>query len=221
MTQAQTSSLERADIPDGIVEANGNKYMTDAKGKLVPIETVNARDKLQDETVRKIISYALPLRSQVARFKAHTGRDVADLQALLAQEYGAQLGGAKGNMTLSSFDGLFKITVSVADKIDFGPELQVAKQLLDECLNEWSADAPAELRAIVTRAFNTEKPGQINRGEVMMLLRLDITDERWKRAMTAIKDAMRVVGTASYTRCYQRPRVDAPWEHITIDLAKA
>ena len=54
-----------------------------------------------------------------------------------------------------------------------------------------------------------------------MLLRLEIEDERWKRAMSAIRDAMRVVGSKTYVRCYRRDRFDAPWQSVTIDLAKA
>ena len=54
-----------------------------------------------------------------------------------------------------------------------------------------------------------------------MLLRLEITDERWRRAMDAIRAAMRVVGSKTYVRCYSRSAPDAPWENITIDLAKA
>jgi len=75
--------------------------------------------------------------------------------------------------------------VQVADHIDFGPELQIAKGLDDECLNEWSAEARPESRAIVTRAFNTDKAGQINRSENFMLLRLDISDARWLRTLAA------------------------------------
>ncbi|UWQ73313.1 DUF3164 family protein [Leisingera sp. M658] len=217
----RTSQFSPAPIPDGRVVANGNTYMANAKGGLDPIETVNAQDLLMDETVRKIVSYALPLQGQIARFKAHTNSDIVALEELLAQEYGAKIGGKKGNMTLLSHDGLYKVTVSVADRIDFGPELQIAKQLLDECLNEWAADAGPELRSIVTRAFNTDKTGQINRSEIFMLLRQDIADERWQQAMKAIRMAMRVVGTASYTRCYRRMSVDAPWQYIAIDLAKA
>ncbi|PCJ04179.1 MAG: sulfate transporter [Rhodobacteraceae bacterium] len=200
---------------------NGNIYMKDAKGGLIPVDLVKAQDQLQDETVRKIAGYALALSAQMARFKAHVFDDISAFEAILEQEYGATIGGVKGNKTLLSYDGLFKVQVSVADKFDFGPELQVAKGLLDECMNEWSAEAPAELRAIITNAFNTDKEGQINRAEIFKLLRLEILDERWQRAMKAIRDAMRVVGTATYVRCYQRPMQDAKWQYITIDLAKA
>jgi len=221
MTNQPSSQFQPAPIPDGRVTANGNTYMTDAKGGLIPVDLVKPQDQLQDETVRKIVSHGLALSAQTSRFKEHVFDDIGSFEAILEQEYGSTIGGAKGNKTLMSYDGLFKVQVAVADRFDFGPELQVAKGILDECMNEWSADAPAELRAIITNAFNTDKEGQINRAEIFKLLRLEIQDTRWQRAMRAIRDAMRVAGTATYVRCYQRPAPDAKWQHITIDLAKA
>ena len=208
-------------IPDGIVTVAGKAYMPDAKGNLTPVENIRPADKLEDETVRKIAGYGIALSDQVARFKAHTFEDLGDLEALLAQEYGATKGGAKGNKTFLSFDGLWKVQVQVADHIDFGPQLQVAKELVDECLNEWSQDARAEIRAIVTRAFNTDKAGQINRSEIFMLLRLEIDDARWQEAMRAIRDAMRIVGSKTYVRLYRRETLESAWAAVTIDLAKA
>lgn len=208
-------------IPDGRVEVAGKTYMPDAKGNLVPVELVAPAAQLEDETVRKIIGYAMALSEQVARFKGHTFEDLGAFEALLEQEYGVTKGGAKGNKTFMSHDGLFKVTVQVADHIDFGPQLQIAKGLVDECLNEWAADSGPEIRAIVTSAFNTDKAGQINRTEIFKLLRLEIGDARWKEAMRAIRDAMRIVGSKTYVRCYQRPTRDAAWQAVTIDLAKA
>lgn len=208
-------------IPDGRVDVGGKTYMPDAKGNLVPVELVAPASQLEDETVRKVIGYAMALSEQVARFKGHTFEDLGALEALLAQEYNQTKGGAKGNKTFMSHDGLYKVQVQVADHIDFGPQLQIAKELIDECLNEWAADSRPEIRAIVTRAFNTDKAGQINKSEIFMLLRLEIEDSRWQEAMRAIRDAMRVVGSKTYIRCYQRDARDAPWQAVTIDLAKA
>ncbi len=205
----------------GIVIANGRNYMPDAKGNLVPEEMVSAADKLQDELVRKIIGYADNLSAQIARFRGHTMTDLGDFDALLAQEYGAKIGGAKGNRTYQTFDGLMKVTVQVSDFIDFGPQLQIAKKLLDDCLNEWSADSRPEIRAIITRAFNTDKEGKVNRSEIFMLLRMDIDDGRWNSAMQAIRDAMRITGSKEYVRFYKRPSITANWQAITIDLARA
>lgn len=207
-------------VPSGIIVENGRRKMIDAKGREVPLDLVRPQDQLQDETVRKIAGFALALSDQLRRFKEHTFDDISAFESILAQEYETTVGGAKGNKTLSSYDGLFQVQVQVQDRVDFGPELQIAKGLIDECLNEWAADSRPEIRAIVTRAFNTDKEGQINRAEIFMLLRLDIEDRRWLKAMEAIRDAMRVVGKATYVRVKQRPNADAPWETVLLDLAK-
>lgn len=214
------SDFTPAPIPSGRETFDGKVYMRDAKGSLMPVELVKPMDQLIDETVRKIMGYAIALSDQLARFKQHTFDDIGAMDALIAQEYGAATGGAKGNKTLTTFDGLFKVQVQVSDRIAFGPELQIAKTLLDECLNEWSADARPEIKAIVTRAFNTDREGQINRSEIFMLLRLEIEDARWQEAMRAIRDAMRVEGSQTYVRAYRREAADAPWQPVTIDLAR-
>lgn len=221
--QAQSSipSRQPVTVPSGEEIINGTSYMRNAQGDLRPSELVKPQDKLQDQTVRGIIGFALALSAEVRRFKSHTFEDISAFEAILDEKYDAKVGGKKGNKTLMSYDGLFKVQVQVADLIDFGPELQTAKTLVDECLTEWAETARPEIRDIVTRAFNTDKAGQINRSEIFMLLRLDIEDQRWQRAMQAIKDAIRVVGSKSYVRCYQRPALDAAWEAIQIDLAKA
>jgi hypothetical protein len=215
------SEFTPAPIPSGRVLVGENFYMPDAKGGLIPVSLIKPQTLLEDELVRKVMGFAVALSEQVARFKEHTFDDIGSFEALLAQEYEASIGGAKGNKTLMSHDGLFKVTVQVADNVVFGPELQTAKVLVDECLNEWAAGARDEIRAIVTRAFNTDKEGQINRSEIFMLLRLEIDDPRWQRAMKAIRDAMRVVGSKTYVRCYRRDTSDSAWQSVTIDLAKA
>jgi Protein of unknown function (DUF3164) len=205
---------------DGVTVINGREFMTDAKGGYIPLGMVKPQHKLEDETVRKIMTFAVDLSGQIARFRGHSMTDLGSLDALLAQEYGAKIGGAKGNRTYQTIDGLMKVQVQVAELIDFGPELQVAKRLVDECLNEWSAESRPELQAIVTRAFNTDKEGKINRSEIFMLMRHEIEDERWRRAMDAIRDAMRVTGSKEYLRFYRRESATSAWEAVTIDLAK-
>ncbi|MBB4302324.1 hypothetical protein GGD81_001351 [Rhodobium orientis] len=171
-----------SETPNAVIEVDGKPYLRDAKGMLVPENLVRPQDKLEDEVVRKIMGFAEALSDQIARFRGHTFTDLGEFDALIEQDYGATKGGRKGNRTYQTFDGSMKVQVRVADFIDFGPQLQTAKTLIDECLNEWAAEARPEIRAIVTRAFNTDKEGQINRSEIFMLLRLDIEDERWRRS---------------------------------------
>jgi hypothetical protein len=208
-------------LPEGVVEINGKQYLPDARGGFVPLEIVKPQHKLEDEMVRKVIGHARDLSAQIARFKGHTFDDLSGLDDVLAQEYEVKRGGRKGNRTYQTVDGLLKVQVQVADLIDFGPELQQAKTLIDECLVEWTGEGRAEIRAIVMRAFKVEKEGQIDKAELFALRRLEIDDPRWVNAMAAIGDAIRVTGSKQYFRFYERENPAARWKPVTIDLAQA
>ena len=203
------------------IDVAGMPYLRDAKGSLVPLASVKAADLLMDETVLKILGEAHTVSALIASFKSDTFQTVSELQALISQNYGATIGGKKGNITLLSFDGCQKVQVQVSDLLEFGPELQAAKALIDECLTEWAVGSAVELRALVNRVFQVDKEGQINRAELFMLLRVEIADERWVRAMDAIRDSIRVIGSRTYIRFYDRAAPDAPWRAVTIDLAAA
>ncbi|WP_425072559.1 DUF3164 family protein [Sagittula sp. S175] len=205
----------------GIIEQGGQRYMADSQGRLTPVELVKAEDQLQDDLVRKVIHFADELSAQITRFKGHSFEDVQDFLAILRQEYDQTRGGTEGNMTFLSYDGTLKVTVQVAKHYDYGPELQVARELVDECLKEWSAGTRAEIRAIITKAFNTDNEGKINRDDLLSLTRLDIEDERWQRAMRAIKAAERAIGSKKYMRFHRRENAKAQWQAITVDMAKA
>lgn len=216
-----TAEAAAAALPSGRVEVAGKTYMTDAKGALVPVELVKAADQLMDEQVRKIIGFALPLNAQIARFKQHSLDDVAELLAVLRQDYGASPGGEKGNVTLTSYDGTLQVRVQVQERLTFGPELQAAKANVDAYLTELTEDSGPELRGIVHHAFRTDQAGLVNRAELFRLLRYEIQDERWQAAMKAIKDSIRVEGTKEHVRFYRRPDARSKWEAITIDVADA
>ena len=50
------------------------------------------------------------------------------------------------------------------------------------------------------------------------MLRLEIDDPQWKKAMAAIKESIQSTGTATYVRVYQRNSAGA-YDAITLDLA--
>lgn len=209
-------------IPAGHELINGRLHMRDGEGRLVPHELVPEVRKLEDQTVRKIFQFATALSDQVARFKGHTADDLATFDTLLTEKYQAKpRGGKKGNRTYTSFDGLLKVSVQVADNLVFGPELQTAKDLIDECIREWSADSNAPIRLLVDNAFNVDKEGRINRAAILKLRTVEIDDARWNRAMTAIGDSIRIIGSKQYFRFYQRPTLQAPWQAVTVDIAQA
>lgn len=58
MNQQQDITPATTAPPDGIIELQGEKYMRDTGGRLVPIDAIKPEDLLMDETTRKICAFA-------------------------------------------------------------------------------------------------------------------------------------------------------------------
>jgi hypothetical protein len=212
MNGVNTSAAEVL-IPEG--------YRRDAKGRLIPENLVRPIDLLEDQLVDKLHHYADALSAEIGRFKAHTFEDVGSFLDLIDEQYGAKRGGTKGNLTFTSYDGLKRVTVQVADRLVFGPELQTAKTLIDDCIVEWAEGASDNIRVLVDHAFRVDREGQVSRAAVFALRRIEIDDDRWRSAMTAIADSVRVAGTTTYVRFHTRERADLPWKAVSLDIASA
>ena len=195
-------------------------YRADAKGRLVPPNLVRPADELEDGTARRILAFGVDLADRISRFKRHSYGDVAAFLECLGEEYGVQRKpGRKGNLTLQSYDGRAKVVLQVQDRIVFGPELQVARKLVDECISEWSHGTRGEVVALLQGAFEPDREGNISREAVFRLRRIDIDDPRWRQVRQAIDDAVRVVGTKAYMRLYLRGSTDDAWRQVPIDIA--
>lgn len=199
------------EAPDG--------YWIDAKGVLTPEHLIKPIDKIRDQLVGELIGRALKVNKALAEFKCLGFEDIAAFVDLSATEYGVSLGGKKGNVTLHTFDGQYKIQRAAQDRIAFDERLQAAKALIDQCLADWTVNASPEIHAIINRAFKTEKEGEVNTGAILALRRLDISDERWQQAMVAIGEAIQIVGSRSYIRVYERIGESDQYQPIALDIA--
>ena len=198
-------------VPDG--------YMRNASGHLVPREQVREQDLLRDQTARDLSTAALALNKALTEFKARALGDIADLVKIAGERYEVSLGGKKGNVSITTYDGRYKVQRSVAERITFTEELEAAKALINACIDRWSQGANPYIRALVDRAFRTDSKGQIKTAAVLELLRLEIDDEEWLRAMEAIKDSIQSTGTAIYVRVYERIGESDQYRAIPLDLA--
>jgi hypothetical protein len=198
-------------IPDG--------YKKDAAGRLVPLASIRPIDLTRDALVRKLAARALELTDRLRALKEQAFDEITVFTQLSAEEYGVTLGGKKGNLTLISFDGQYKIQRQIQEFITFDERLQAAKELIDQCITGWAAGSPAELHALINDAFQVDKAGNLNTGRILALRRLDITDPRWLQAMRAIGEALQIIGSTAYLRLYQRDDETGKYQPIPLDIA--
>ncbi|MBG7114696.1 DUF3164 family protein [Pseudomonas aeruginosa] len=194
-------------------------YRKRADGTLVPESMVSDVDKLRDQTIEKLIQGAKIRRQDLAEFRAQAFSDVEAFLETSLEQYGVKARGNKGNITLTSFDGRHKIVRKVQEHLVFDERLQAAKELIDECITDWSESSRDEIKVLVNDAFRVDQEGKINTGRVLGLRRLPITDERWQRAMQAISDSVRVDGSKPYIRFYERKEGSDEYVAISLDLA--
>jgi hypothetical protein len=193
-------------------------YMKDAQGRLVPIEAIRPVDLARNDLVMESMEKAQEMAAALARFKGSVMDDIQAFCELSAEKYNAKLGGKKGNVTLFSFDGRYKMMRSIDDFIVFDERLQAAKSLIDECLKRWSEGSNANLRTIVNDAFQVDKAGRINTNRVLGLRRIDIQDDTWAQAMLAISESVQVISSKAYVRFYER-LPDGSYRQLNLNIA--
>ncbi|UVK85199.1 DUF3164 family protein [Pseudomonas sichuanensis] len=208
-----------ADIQQSQTVAIPAGFVMNAAGHLVPEHQVRDHDKLRDGVARDLGNAAEQISALLANFKKQALADIADLIAVSSERYGVQLGGQKGNVSITTYDGQYKIERAYADRIVFTEEILAARELINQCISTWSEGANDHLRVLVDRAFRANRQGQLMVKDVLSLLRVEINDPAWKTAMQALKDSIQVNGTAVYIRVYKRQGNTDQYVPINLTLA--
>lgn len=198
-------------VPDG--------YKMDSKGRLIPVSLIPPVDLIRSDMVMALFEGAVNLRNQMDNFKQQVFSEISAFCELSADKYGETVGGKKGNMTFITFDGRLKISVAISDTLVFDERLQIAKGLIDECVQQWLVGARPEIAALINDAFQVDKAGNISTWRVLALRKLDITDETWVQAMRALNDSVQVQSSKSYVRFYRRVGDSERYEPVSLDFA--
>lgn len=104
-----------ARIPEG--------YRQNANGDLVLIQNIKEVDLLRDELVLSIAERALAKSGELGAFRTQVFEEIEAFVQESASRFKAKMGGQKGNLTLFSFDGRFKVVVANQDNLTFDERL--------------------------------------------------------------------------------------------------
>ena len=202
----------KINVPEG--------FMLNARGGLDPVAIVKDVDKLRDDMVHEIVNESIQKHKELQEMKKRFFSTIDAFVRLSAEKYNLNYGGKKGNMTFLSYDGMYKVVVSVNENIFFDERLQIAKELINQCIQDWATDSRNEIKALIQDAFYVGKSGKLDKNRILGLRRLDIQDERWQKAMTAISDSIQIAGSREYIRIYERdPNNSDKYNLINLDIA--
>jgi len=210
MTTTRSAAASAGNPPEG--------YRYDPRGNLISEENIREIDLKRDELVRGLVGEAKAHSGTLATFKESAQEAIADFVKESAAALKTKPGGVKGNTTLVSFDGKYKVQSAYADNIVFDERLQVAKALIDKCIKKWSAGADNKLLALVNSAFDVDREGNVSPAKVLGLRKLDIDDPDWRKAMEAISQSINVLNSKNYVRFYERME-NGEYRQISLNIA--
>jgi len=191
------------------------QYLQNHRGHLVPLSQISEVDLMRNALVNDLIDEAKEQAEQVREKKLHSMSEIKAFMTLSSEKYGVDIGGDKGNVTLTTYDGNRKIQLVMADIIEFDERLAVARTLIMECVEEWSEGAKPEAITLIKNAFAPDSNGMVSTGKILALRKLNIEHKKWHQAMQAIVDSIQVTSTKPYIRFYEK---DETGKHQQIVL---
>lgn len=192
------------------IDVNGRSYYQDSTGKLVPEDLMKPQDIVRDDLVTDLVTRYLACLEQVKLVKLEMENAIDEYRDTVMLQHGVEPRTRKEGsraMTLTSFDGRYRIVIAANTLIEFDEDIAAAKRLLDDYLDDelQSSNASSGLKALVESAFRM-KQGQMDVRAILSLTRLDIKDEKFQKAVAIIRESMVARQATPSMRVYVRER---------------
>lgn len=192
-------------------------FMIDSAGHEVPTKYVSAYDKLRDRNVKKIVGCARNIRNNLESF-------VQNSIALLDQVAGLkETLGEKGNLSVSSFDGLMRVSIRQRYNIFLDERVIKAREkmlgYINGVLTRVKPEDAAAMRIIVEEAFRVGANQMLSTAKVVQLLRMNIKNADWIDAQQILKDSLKPQKGKRYLTIETRPNMNHDFRSIRLDIA--
>jgi len=195
-----------------------------ATGQSVPQSFVPARDKRATKIVHTHIKVAQAISEKLTSLRDDVLQAVTDFVAWSEAENGVSTpGGAKGNINLTSFDGLTQIRIRKPEYIEFDERLDQAKTIMFDYLKSLGNTPEAQIAiTIVTEAFTTTRDGRVRADSVLAVdRRIRLDAPQWRKAMALLHESRMAIAAKTYVRFYTRPDTEADFVMIPLNIADA
>ena len=193
------------------------KTMRDNQGHDVPLKYVSKYDRVRDARVRRVHARAKKLRAAI---EAYVRESLADVEAVLAAREGPR--GEKGNIALSSFDGLVRVSIDQSWRIELDERVRQARDRMLNYAKSLCAKAGDDAKAlfeIVEEAFAATRSGGLSVGRVLSLCRRNIAAPEWLAAKQMLLDSIKPERGKAYLRVETRASTQHDFRQLRLDVS--
>lgn len=200
-------------------QKSADKRWLNEANEAIPYDRVTASERLHERKLAPLAKKRITLREALENHKQECFSVALDLYAAFLAENGGvnNRGKGKGNVTRYNFDRSIKIEINVNEAIVFDEDLlQLAKDKLDNMLNDGLNKAASWIKPIVMEAF-ANNGNSLDVKAVLGLRRhaANIPDQRFAEAMALIDKAIRRPNSKQYFSLYIR---DESGKYVDVHL---
>lgn len=201
--------------------AKKSEKMTDSMGREVYRSYVPKYDQIRDDRVQRIVSRWRKARALLETVMIDT---LSDLEKIAEARGEAGMAAAeKGNMQVSSFDGLSTVAINVRYEIHLDERVIQARELMYQCARgiaaKLASDEAQVLEALIDEAFQPTRSGSLSVARVLSLMRRQVNAPAWQQAKKLLEESMETRRGKSYVSVSVRPSRQHDPESIRLDVA--
>lgn len=177
-----------------------------------------AYETLRDDSITSMVSYAIQLNESLKGFKKSSFEVIETLYKML-QEHSNRHAQGKGNVTLDTADGQFRVVFKRSDNTRFDERAtQAEAHILDFLTSEYpeGSNTSKLIRSLLER-----KKGQLDKNLVLKLIGMknDFDNEHWKMGIDLLQESIVPDETRFYAEYFYRSD-DGEWLPIVLNFAK-
>ena len=201
------------------------KCLTDSDGNQIPIKYLKPYEKTREKKVQAIFTRWTKTRAAVEKCMADCINDLVELQGERAKLPNGDIG-AKGNFSVSSFDGLINVQIKQSYNIRLDERSERARDMMlayaESMIGKVQDIAGVDvqfMRRMIESTFKPTSTGQLSVGKVFDLLKYTVNDPNWIKAQNILRDSMESERSKAYLIVAKKPDRQHDAETIRLDAA--
>lgn len=173
---------------------------------------------LRDESIREIVHKAQEIHGIMTAFKAESFTGIETLYKML-QEHSDRHANGKGNVTLDTADGQYRVVYKRADQTRFDERAtQAEAHILDFLTSEYPEGSNT---AKLIRSLLERKKGALDKNLVLKLIGMknDFENDNWRKGIELLQESIVPDSTKFYAEYYYRSD-DGEWLPIILNFSR-
>lgn len=214
--QALLNQLDPQALKQAAAEAE--KREKAAKGK-----QLKSYEAHKNKVVTRLVKLAKAQEEKLAKLKREALDEIQALYDEMLEIGGLVRDDHKGNLTLTTEDGLYRLRFKIAERYHFNELAEAAeerlKRFLDNMVKKNKRKDFELIQALLERNAAT---GKLDPRSVQKLYRYedDFEDEDWKEAIRLFKQAYEVEGTKAYVGFYAKDSQEQnAWDTVLLNFS--